>query len=92
MKAIIYIQGAISSRHTLRTAIAGADEEYTERASGNISMVFQTRKAAKKALWEAFKYLRSSLDEPRVNCIGGLRYGKQSFLAYDAATATLGYN
>lgn len=90
MKTSIIISGQISGNFTLKNALDS--RELLEEKSlmfNNFELVYATKKAAKKALWEAFKYLRSTLDEPRVGSMSGLRYSKFGSLYYDASKAEL---
>ncbi len=87
MTTTVKITGQLNGNRTLRNAIQY--DELRDAGFGNYRLIFKTKKAAKKALWEAFKYLRSTIDEPNVGCIGDLRYSKFGTLAWDASTATI---
>ena len=83
MKTIILIQGQISGNHTLHNAIAG----YSEAKKGMFNsweLTFETKKEAKKSLWQAFKYLRSDKDDT-----ARLSYSKEGALYYDASNAKI---
>jgi hypothetical protein len=88
MKTIINISGQISGNQTLRNAILTHDAEEERSGFNGYKITFPTKKAAKKALWYGFKYLRSTLDNPSSG-IGGLRYSKFGSLYYDASKAEM---
>lgn len=87
MRTEIHITGQINGNHTLRNALSGASEIKEGMFNSQI-VVFATKAAAKKALWDAFKYLRQ--EEPdMVGRIGGTRYSKFGALYYDASQAVI---
>lgn len=83
---MISITGQMNGNRTLRNAIQYDSIE--SAGFGNYILHFATKKQAKKALWEAFKYLKTTIDPP-YNTIGGLRYSKYGQLSYDASAAKL---
>jgi hypothetical protein len=86
MKTSIEISGQISGNSTLANAINTFDSEMKRTMFNGYKITFKTKKAAKKALWEAFKYLRN--EEPEF-ARGGIFYSKHGSLRYDASYAKL---
>jgi len=83
MKVQIKITGQPNGNYTLKGAISGATDEKRLMFNGFL-LEFNTKKEAKKALWEAYKYLRY-IDSDVTN----LGYSKFGTLSYDASTATI---
>lgn len=77
----------MNGNFTLRSAIANHECEI-KKSFNDFRLVFPTKKAARKALWEAFKYLRSQYPE-EVGGISGINYAKQSLLTYDSSIARI---
>lgn len=81
----ILIEGQISGNFTLARSLSSFST-ITEKTSFNgFRIVFKTKKEARKALWEAFKYLRNN--EPEFK--RGISYSKYGLLRYDASSAKI---
>lgn len=89
MKATITITGQVSGNLTLRNAILSGNGEEKRTMFNGYEITFPTKKEAKKAMWEGFKYLKRTLDQPRVGSMSGVRYSKFGSLSYDASNAQL---
>lgn len=88
MKTSIVISGQINGNHRLRNAILTHEAEERKTMFNGYEITFPTKKAAKSALWSAFKYMKA--DEPGItNRLGGLRYNKFGSLYYDASKAEI---
>lgn len=85
MKTSIYISGQISGNSTLRNAIITHDCEEKKGMFNTITLTFPTKKAANKAMWEAFKMLRSDKQDAQASM---LAYNK-GYIRYDASTAKI---
>lgn len=85
MKTSIYISGQISGNSTLRNAIITADCEEKKKMFNAIELTFPTKKAAEKAMWEAYKSLRQDKQDAQAS---QLRYSK-GYISYDASTAKI---
>jgi hypothetical protein len=86
MKTSITITGQINGNSRLVNAISTYESETNSIEFNNYQIIFPTKKSAKKALWEAFKYLRS--EEPEF-AKGGISYSKYGSLRYDASRAEI---
>lgn len=86
MKTTITITGQISGNHALANSIATLDSETKRIMFNGYQITFSTKAAAKKALWQAYKYLR--LQEPEFAKFG-ISYSKYGTLQYDASTAKI---
>lgn len=86
MKTTITITGQISGNITLRGAIATFDSEIKKTMFNGYEITFNTKKEAKKALWEAFKYLRADKQDAQASM---LAYSKSGSLRYDASRASI---
>lgn len=86
MTTIITINGQISGNNRLLRAITTIDSKSESTGFNNYRVIFPTKAAAKKALSEAFKYLRS--EEPEF-AKGGISYSKYGSLSYDASRAEI---
>ena len=86
MTTSIEISGQISGNSTLANSISTFDSEMKRTMFNGYKITFKTKAAAKKALWEAFKYLRK--EEPDF-AKGGIHYSKYGSLRYDASTAKI---
>lgn len=84
MTTTITINGQINGNFRLLRAISTFDSKTEEAGFNNYRIIFTTKAAAKKALWEAFKYLRSEAP-----CYGRLSYSKHGVLSYDASVAKI---
>lgn len=84
MRTTILITGGINGNSHLKTAIQTSSSELRRRANGGYELAFKTKKEAKKALWEAYKKLRS--EEPKLT---HLRYFAGYSLSYDASRAEI---
>lgn len=89
MKTSIVISGQISGNHTLLNAIVTHECERKDLMFNNYRLTFATKKAARKALWDGFNYLKRTLDEPNVGSIAGLNYSKFGQLTWDASRAVI---
>ncbi|HEY9196661.1 MAG TPA: hypothetical protein VIM77_10360 [Mucilaginibacter sp.] len=96
MKVKIFISGQINSVATLARAIPiyidgiSVTSDYKEfRMAGTYTFTCPTKAIAKKALWQAFVYLRKTLDNPNVGSMSGLRYAKGLALYWDAGEAKI---
>jgi len=85
MKTSIYISGQINGNSTLRNAIITAECEEKKGMFYSITLTFSTKKAAEKAMWEAYKSLRADKQDAQAS---QLRYHK-GFISYDASTAKI---
>lgn len=86
MTTTIFITGQIGGNHTLASAI-GTYESSTKTGMFYSKIItFPTKKAAKKALWEAFKYLRQDKEDAQAS---RLAYSKFGSLRYDASVAQI---
>jgi hypothetical protein len=86
MKAFISITGQISGNRTLLNSIPSNGSQTTSLPFNGFKINFSTKKDAKKALWEAYKSLRSDKEDARKSL---LSYSKDGFLNYDASTAKI---
>ena len=86
MTTSIIISGQISGNHTLASAIATYESEVRDGMFYSKIVTFPTKKAAKKALWEAFKHLRQDKEDAQAS---RLRYSKSGELYYDASVAKI---
>lgn len=86
MKTSIQITGQVSGNRTLLNNINGVDAEIKNLPFNGYLITFSTKKAAKKALWEAFKSLRSDLTD---YVASNVRYSKYGSLSYDASRAEI---
>jgi len=84
MKTTITINGQINGNNRLLRSISTFDSKTEDAGFNNYKLLFPTKKAAKKALWEAFKYLRNE-----EKGYGGISYSKNGFLRYDASVAEI---
>lgn len=83
MKTSIFISGQINGNSTLRNAIITAECEEKKGMFNSITLVFPTKKAAEKAMWEAYKSLRQDKQDAQASM---LRYSR-GYISYDASTA-----
>lgn len=86
MKATIFISGQINGNHTLRNSIITNECEEKRGMFYSISLTFKTKKAARKALWGAFKHLN---DDKVDACASMLSYSPKHSLRYDASVAKI---
>jgi len=90
MKTSIIISGQIGGNYLLKNALNSDDLLDTKNLMfNNFELVYMSKSSAKKALWEGFKYLKTTLDNPMIGCITGLRYDKYGALYYDASQAKI---
>ena len=87
MKTEIRVRGQINGNSILCRAIQTNNCDARSTNFFGYCLTFPTKKAAKKALWEAYKYLRSS--EPEFAKGGGISYSKYGYLSYDASKAEI---
>jgi hypothetical protein len=88
MKTSIYISGQINGNFTLANKISAVGNNIVELKNGMFNskiIVFETKKAAEKAMWEAYKSLRQDKEDARASI---LRYSK-GYISYDASTAKI---
>lgn len=85
MKTSIIVNGQISGNSTLRNAIITAECEEKKKMFNSIELIFPTKKAAAKAMWEAYKSLRQDKQDAQAS---RLKYSK-GFISYDASTAKI---
>ena len=85
MKTSIFISGQINGNSTLRNAIVTADCEEKKGMFNSITLVFPTKKAANKAMWDAYKSLRNDKQDAQAS---RLSYTK-GYISYDASTAKI---
>lgn len=83
MKATITIQGQISGNFLLKNKIQGTSS-YVKSINNGFLIEFKTKKEAYKALWEAFKSLRSDSETKT-----STSYCKKYSLSYDASYARI---
>ena len=93
MKTNIQITGQTVGNRTLLNAIQTHDCTAKDAGFGNFTLIFNTKKEAKKALWEGFKYLKRQ--EPTF--VYKWNYSSCGWLKYDASKAYIeqsfkGYN
>ena len=84
MQTTISISGGINGNSHLKSAICTSNSEEISTRFGGYKIIFQTKKEANKALWEAYKKLRS--EEPKLT---HLRYFAGYSLSYDASRAEI---
>ncbi len=91
MKTEIHITGQIGGNHRLANRISAVGNRIVTISNGMFYskvIVFETKRAAKQALWNAYTSLCA--DEPASrNKIGGIRYSAGSALYYDASQAII---
>lgn len=87
MTTSIEISGQISGNTTLANAINALDSEMKRTMFNGYKITFKTKAAAKKALWEAFKHLRSDKEDARNSMLA--YSAKTGWLRYDASYARL---
>lgn len=83
MKTSISITGQLNGNFTLLRAIKTYDCIEEETGFGNFALHFKTKKEAKKALWEGYKYIRNDYNGT------SLRYRNSGELYYDASSAKI---
>lgn len=86
MRTTIIVSGQISGNIRLLNAIVTYECTRRDIGFNNYAIDFPTKKAAKKALWDAFKSLRAA--EPEF-AKGGIWYSKSGSLSYDASRAEI---
>ena len=87
MKTTIEITGQISGNFTLRNAIASTGWPEIHNGMFNaFRLTFETRKEARKAMWEAYKSLREDKQDAQAS---RLRYIPKHSLSYDASKAVI---
>lgn len=82
----IFISGQISGNHTLRNAIITADSIERPAMFNGLYITFQTKKAACKALWNAYKKLRQDKYDAKASA---LSYCAKQSIRYDASSARI---
>lgn len=86
MKTSIHISGQINGNFKLRSAIITANCEEKKGMFNAIELVFPTKKAAVKALSEAYQ---SFVRDGERKGLGGITYSRGYSLGYDASTAKI---
>jgi len=82
MITVIEIKGQIQGNSTLRNAIVKAGSQDQRTNNGGYRIEFNTKKEARRALWDAYRKIRQ--DEP-----GEVSYSPGTILSYDASTARI---
>ena len=88
MKTTIEITGQISGNYRLLNALNTYQAEYNKLPFYGHKLTFATRKEARKALWDGYRYLVAQ--EPEF-AKGGIRYGAKRCIYYDASRAVIQY-
>ena len=88
MKTTIEITGQISGNHALLSALNNYDADYKKLPFYGHSLTFRTRKDARKALWDGYRYLLANEPEFR----HGISYCAKHSLSYDASKARIFYD
>lgn len=86
MQTTILITGQLAGNSTLASAIYTYECEQSRTMFGGYNITFPTKAKAKKALWQAYKYLRSN--EPEF-AKSGISYKRHGYLKYDASIAKI---
>ena len=86
MKTEIRVRGQINGNSVLCRAIQTHNCDVRSTNFYGYCLTFPTKKAAKKALWDGYKFLKSQ--EPDF-AKGGIRYSKYGTLSYDASKAEI---
>lgn len=91
MRTEIRITGQISGNHRLYNRLLAVGNRIESNRNGMFNskvIVFETKRAAKQALWKSFTSLCA--EEPGLrNKQGGIRYSAGSTLYFDASQATI---
>jgi len=85
MKTHIEITGQISGNFRLLNALNAWECESKKLPFDGFLLTFETRKAARRALWQGFRYLRAA--EPEFK--HGIGYCPKHSLSYDASKAVI---
>ena len=88
MKTSIEITGQINGNHRLLNALNDYSAELQKLPYYGYKLTFKTRKAARKAMWEGFRYLVQN--EPEFK--HGITYCAKHSLSYDASKAVINYD
>jgi len=94
MRTEIRITGQINGNHMLANRISAVGNRIEDIRNGMFYskiIVFETKRAAKKAMWKAFTSLCAEELGQR-NKFGGIRYSSGSALYYDASQAIISEN
>ena len=83
MKTSISITGQMNGNFELLCAIKTYDCIEEKTGFGNFILHFNTKKEAKKALWDGYKYIRNDYTGT------SLRYSKNGELYFDASSAKI---
>lgn len=86
MKTAIIITGQISGNRTLLNSIDAFGNQISSLSFNGFKIEFETKKEAKKALWKAYKTLRSDKEDAQKS---RLAYSKKGWLDYDASCAKI---
>lgn len=89
MQTTILVTGQPSGNITLSGAIQTYESEKIKGMFYGYKIIFPTKAKAKKAMWEAYKYLRRN--EPEF-AKTGISYSKHGYLKYDASQAIIQEN
>lgn len=91
MKTQIKITGQIGGNHRLANRILAVGSRIESYANGMFNskiLTFETKRAAKQALWKSYTSLCA--EEPNMRGhFGGIRYSAGSTLYYDASQAVI---
>jgi len=88
MKTTITIRGQINGNFRLLNAIKTYECIKKDIGFNNYALIFPTKKAAKKAMWEGFKYLKRN--EPEY--VRMENYSRFGSINYDASRAEIKEN
>lgn len=91
MRTQIKISGQIGGNHRLLmriTAVGNRIESVEQGMFYSKTITFETKRAAKQALWKAYTSLCAEEPNNRGR-IGGIRYSAGSALCYDASKAEI---
>lgn len=86
METAIFITGQISGNRTILNSIDAFGSAISNLPFYGYKIEFGTKKEAKKALWEAYKTLRSDKEDAQKS---RLTYSKNGWLDYDASCAKI---
>lgn len=87
MKTTIQITGQISGNYTLHNAISRTGWPEIKRGMFNSFIItYETRKEARRAMWEAYKSLRADKQDAQAS---RLKYSPKHSLSYDASRAVI---
>lgn len=94
MRTEIKITGQIGGNNRLYgrlLAVGNRIDSYSNGMFHSYTIVFETKRSAKQALWKAFTSLCAEEPDQR-NELSGIRYSSGSALYYDASQAVISTN